>query len=152
MGSPRGVTNRGAEASSRRSPTFGPTDFRYAPPISPCASFSLSRHFVEMGREGPLHGMRRHVACACMILRFCRSSRGIYYLLQAQNPVSFDTHVQEFPLQLRYYNTLILGPHSLSLLHPEALAKRTATQICQKPRTYFTCSCPGLLCPIVMWW
>ena len=58
-------------------------------------------------REGLSHGMRRHVACACVILRFCRPGMDISYLPQAQNPVSFDTCVQEFALPRMAWRALV---------------------------------------------
>ena len=60
-----------------------------------------------MGREGPSHGMRRHVACACVILRFCRPSEDLQWPLQALNPVSSDTRLQNSTLPRMAWRVLV---------------------------------------------
>ena len=54
--------------------------------------------FRRNGMGGPGTGIGRHVRARAVILRFCRPGMDIFYLLQAQNLVSFDTWLQEFPL------------------------------------------------------
>ena len=64
------------------------------PPMPPVALAPFRRH----GLSGPVRGLGRHVRARAVIVLICRSGKDIRYLLQAQEPVSFDTHLQNFTL------------------------------------------------------